>query len=122
MATKNSKRGSGGNRETPPQATPSAAVGKRQRQARTPSPEIRKKLIPLFHYSLNPGGLLFLGSAETIGSFSGMFSPLISEMRVDGGAFDGTYRIQEYPGDLSIFLERDSTGTTSIGKSEVERA
>ncbi len=32
-------------------------------------PEVQKKLIPLFHYSLNPGGILFLGSAETIGSF-----------------------------------------------------
>ena len=31
------------------------------------APEMQKKLIPLFHYSLNPGGILFLGSAETIG-------------------------------------------------------
>src|ERR1039458_8301810 len=29
--------------------------------------EVQKKLIPLFHYSLSPGGILFLGSAETIG-------------------------------------------------------
>ena len=29
--------------------------------------EVQKKLIPLFHYSLTPGGILFLGSAETIG-------------------------------------------------------
>jgi len=33
------------------------------------SPEMQKKLMPLFHYSLNPGGILFLGSAETIGGF-----------------------------------------------------
>ena len=32
------------------------------------SPEMQKKLIPLFHYSLNPGGILFLGSAETVGT------------------------------------------------------
>ena len=31
------------------------------------TPEVQKKLIPLFHYSLNPGGILFLGSAETVG-------------------------------------------------------
>src|ERR1019366_8894638 len=29
--------------------------------------EVQKKLIPLFHYSLCPDGILFLGSAETIG-------------------------------------------------------
>ncbi|NQU31426.1 MAG: chemotaxis protein CheB, partial [Anaerolineae bacterium] len=28
------------------------------------TPELQKKLLPLFHYSLNPGGFLFLGSAE----------------------------------------------------------
>src|SRR5262245_9626390 len=37
------------------------------------SAELQKKLIPLFHYSLNPGGILFLGSAETIGTFTGLF-------------------------------------------------
>ena len=37
------------------------------------SPELQKKLLPLFHYSLNPGGLLFLGSAETIGTFTDLF-------------------------------------------------
>ena len=30
------------------------------------TPELQKKLLPLFHYSLNPGGILFLGSAETV--------------------------------------------------------
>jgi len=40
------------------------------------SSELQKKLIPLFHYCLNPNGLLFLGSAETIGAFSDLFSSL----------------------------------------------
>ena len=39
-------------------------------------PEVQKKLIPLFHYSLNPGGILFLGSAETIGGSTDLFAPL----------------------------------------------
>ncbi|HYD48066.1 MAG TPA: chemotaxis protein CheB, partial [Terriglobales bacterium] len=29
------------------------------------SAEVQKRLMPLFHYSLNPDGILFLGSAET---------------------------------------------------------
>ena len=35
----------------------------------------QKKLMPLFHYSLNPGGLLLLGSSESIGGFMDLFSP-----------------------------------------------
>ena len=33
-------------------------------------PELQKKLIPLFHYALNPGGVLFLGTSETVGERS----------------------------------------------------
>jgi len=36
--------------------------------------ELQKKLIPLFHYALNPGGYLFLGSSETAGEFTDLFS------------------------------------------------
>jgi two-component system CheB/CheR fusion protein len=45
------------------------------------SAELQKRLIPLFHYSLNPGGILFLGSAETIGTFTGLFAPLNDKAR-----------------------------------------
>ncbi|MFH1036222.1 MAG: chemotaxis protein CheB [Pseudomonadota bacterium] len=43
---------------------------------------VQKKLLPLFHYSLNPGGVLFLGSAETIGGFSDLFGPLDAKARL----------------------------------------
>ena len=46
------------------------------------TPEIQKKLLPLFHYSLNPGGILFLGSAETIGVFTNLFAPLNGKTRL----------------------------------------
>ena len=45
-------------------------------------PGMQKKIIPLFHYSLNPGGVLFLGSAETIGAFTGLFAPLAGKTRL----------------------------------------
>ncbi|HJW34844.1 MAG TPA: chemotaxis protein CheB [Holophagaceae bacterium] len=38
--------------------------------------ELQKRLIPLFHYSLNPGGYLFLGTSETVGEFSNLFDPV----------------------------------------------
>ena len=44
--------------------------------------ELQKKVIPLFNYSLNPGGVLLLGSAETIGTASDLFSPLVSKARL----------------------------------------
>lgn len=46
------------------------------------SPELQKKLLPLFHYSLNPSGFLLLGSAETIGSFTNLFTPLDEKTRL----------------------------------------
>ncbi len=38
--------------------------------------DLQKRLIPLFHYSLNPGGFLFLGTSETVGNFGGLFTVL----------------------------------------------
>ena len=38
--------------------------------------ELQKKLLPLFHYTLRPDGILFLGSSESIDGFSDLFSLL----------------------------------------------
>jgi two-component system CheB/CheR fusion protein len=39
-------------------------------------PQIQKKIIPLFHYALKPGGFLLLGKSESVGGFNELFSPL----------------------------------------------
>jgi chemotaxis methyl-accepting protein methylase/PAS domain-containing protein len=44
--------------------------------------ELQNILLPLFHYSLNSHGMLLLGSAETIGSFSQLFVPTESKVRL----------------------------------------
>ena len=44
--------------------------------------EIQRKLVPLFHYSLKPGGILFLGSSETIGNCPGLFASLNAKSRL----------------------------------------
>jgi two-component system CheB/CheR fusion protein len=44
--------------------------------------EMQKKLIPLFHYSLAPGGILLLGSAETVGGFTDLFATLGGKSRL----------------------------------------
>jgi two-component system CheB/CheR fusion protein len=38
--------------------------------------ELQKKLIPLFHYALNPGGFLVLGPSEAVGEFENVFDTL----------------------------------------------
>jgi two-component system CheB/CheR fusion protein len=45
-------------------------------------PELQKKLFPLFHYTLKPGGLLFLGSSESTGGFQDYFTTLDKKWRL----------------------------------------
>lgn len=44
--------------------------------------DLQKKLLPLFHYSLNPGGVLVLGSSETIGAATDLFAALPGKNRI----------------------------------------
>ena len=43
---------------------------------------LQRRLLPLFHYSLRPGGLLLLGSSETVGSFSKLFEAVDPKLRL----------------------------------------
>ncbi|MGL1891608.1 MAG: PAS domain-containing protein [Spirochaetaceae bacterium] len=44
--------------------------------------ELQKKLFPIFNYSLNHDGILFLGSSETIGQSSKLFSILDKKWKI----------------------------------------
>lgn len=44
--------------------------------------DLQKKLIPLFHYALNPGGTLFLGSSETVGDFNRLFETVNRKWKI----------------------------------------
>ncbi|MBN1277733.1 MAG: PAS domain-containing protein [Deltaproteobacteria bacterium] len=43
---------------------------------------IQKKIITIFHYTLNPGGVLYMGTSETIGEFTDLFTPVNSKWKV----------------------------------------
>ncbi len=45
-------------------------------------PVAQKKLIPIFHYALKPGGWLLLGSAESIGAFSDIFESVDAKNKI----------------------------------------
>ncbi|WP_051080328.1 chemotaxis protein CheB [Thiomicrorhabdus arctica] len=44
--------------------------------------DVQKQIIPLFHYSLNPGGVLLLGSSESIGEFGDLFDVLDQKSKI----------------------------------------
>jgi two-component system CheB/CheR fusion protein len=45
-------------------------------------PELQKKVIPLFHYALRPGGVLILGGSESIGEFTSLFESLDRKWKI----------------------------------------
>ena len=46
------------------------------------SPELQNRLVPLFHYALNDGGFLFLGSSENVTRHSRLFSTVDKPHRI----------------------------------------
>jgi two-component system, chemotaxis family, CheB/CheR fusion protein len=44
--------------------------------------ELQKKVLPLFHYALKPGGRLFLGSSEGLGEFESRFDVLDRKAKI----------------------------------------
>ena len=46
------------------------------------SPTLQRKVIPIFHYALNPGGFLLLGSSESVGRDSRLFRIVDRERKI----------------------------------------
>ncbi|MES2458799.1 MAG: CheR family methyltransferase, partial [Bacteroidota bacterium] len=44
--------------------------------------DLQKKIIPVFHYSLNAGGILFLGPAESVSGFNDVFNNADSKWKL----------------------------------------
>lgn len=57
----------------------------------------QKKILPLFHYTLRPDGLLILGSSETIGGFGRLFETLDKKWKI--------FRRQEVPQALRQMVD-----------------
>jgi two-component system CheB/CheR fusion protein len=75
--------------------------------------DLQRELIPIFHYALKPGGLLFLGSSETIGSFTDLFEIVDKTWRI--------YRRKENLTTRTSFL-KIPTETIRIEKRSVTQS
>ena len=69
--------------------------------------ELQKKLIPLFHYGLNPGGFLFLGTSETVGNNDDIFTVLDRKTKL-------YQRKEQFQGCHSTFVGRFVPPMTAI--------
>ena len=43
---------------------------------------LQKEVVPMFHFALDKGGMLFLGSSESIGRFDDLFEPHVQHARI----------------------------------------
>ena len=82
--------------------------------------ELQKKLLPLFHYSLNPGGVLILGSAETIGDATDLFAPLPGRTRLYQRTDQDTR--SELTGFSSAFTRQRSAGAAAANTAPAAQA
>ncbi|MBN1532953.1 MAG: PAS domain-containing protein [Spirochaetes bacterium] len=84
------------------------------------SGELQKKLIPLFHYALNPEGVLFLGNSETVGEFIDLFYPIDRKWKMyqcKEGARDA---IRTTPGTILPPLTDEGAVPRQYGKNRNE--
>ncbi|MES2883392.1 MAG: chemotaxis protein CheB [Pseudomonadota bacterium] len=70
---------------------------------------LQRRLLPLFHYTLQPGGLMLLGSSETVGRFNRLFTPLDSKLRL-------YLRLEAETGGSSDFLAKPFPPLSSMKK------
>ncbi|MDX1370084.1 chemotaxis protein CheB [Pseudomonas sp.] len=61
--------------------------------------DLQKKIIPLFHYALKPGGILFLGTSEGVGNFDDLFDVLDRKAKL-------YQRKEDFHGMRRTFLSR----------------
>ena len=70
---------------------------------------LQRRLLPLFHYSLRSGGVVLLGSSETMGRFNHLFTTLESKLRL-------YLRQDNVPGSNPDFLLKSLPSLTKIKK------
>lgn len=84
--------------------------------------ELQKSLIPLFHYCLRPGGILFLGTSESIGEFGDLFSPVDRKWKIYRRHETGGHREIAFPSGRSDVRREAPTGVRPADAPQVTRS
>ena len=74
------------------------------------APPLQKRVLPMFHYSLNPTGFLLLGSSESVGEASDLFAEINERVRI--------YARTQAPIRLSFDL---SSGNYPLAVADLDR-
>jgi len=89
--------------------------------------ELQERLLPIFHYALKPGGLLFLGPSETVGGFTDLFETLDKRWKIFRRKETPVTRVFEFPAS-SLTGSRNkrtqftgTSGNSSIGPQATGR-
>ncbi len=68
--------------------------------------ELQKRLIPIFHYALNPNGFAILGTSETIGEFSELFDPVDKKSKIYRRKLDHKSHYLRFNNSSNLSLEK----------------
>ena len=79
------------------------------------APELQQKLLHLFHYALLPGGVLFLGSAETLGGCGERFAAVGGKTRIYR-RLDASRRVDRTDLPLALPVRLPDLDTTGVAK------
>jgi two-component system, chemotaxis family, CheB/CheR fusion protein len=82
--------------------------------------ELQRKLFPIFHYSLKPQGILFLGSSETIGVATDLFSPLHKKWKLFRCKLSptGAHPVLDFPSQPESYQARDLGLPETVQRAE----
>lgn len=73
-------------------------------------PQLQKRVFPLFHYALRPGGYLFLGTAESVGMHEDLFRTVEARHRI--------YQRKAGPATAGVNLDSPARFSSPVGRFE----
>ena len=88
--------------------------------------ELQTKVIPIFHFSLRPGGVLFLGSAENVTRHQKLFAPIDRKNRLFRRVETPTKILPEFPltartRNRDMVVERAAVGRPATVSLSISR-
>jgi two-component system CheB/CheR fusion protein len=80
---------------------------------------LQKKVMPVFHYALNPTGFLVLGTAESVGGFAELFGIADAKYRLYEKKVSTTRQVRA-PAQFAVSFERKAGELPAVPRSRVE--